>query len=1305
MSKLAESLRNQGLIGSEEAEIANIDNYTDGAGGTFVDADTIHRDGKKYRLTGFDAREVDKFDEDGNPLSLSGDLGGKEQAVAIAKLAKSGGFTELVPTSGEPDPYGRTVADLRNADGESFGDYLIKNGVVRPQGSGYFGSEETDKASAFADLARQSRTAAGQNIELDTAAAWVNEAIQEQSQYLPQFKQRAVSERQLAEAKAASQAVFADPNATAEEKAAAKRGYEQFSTQAVQFRNFDRHLNNEARNPLSASWDIGVKGAVEGATGMLELIGHELGYEELENWSAGKLEAQRYDLANAPKVLTEFKDVGGIGDFIEYTGNLAAMSLPYMALTIGGAVAAPYTGGLSLSAPAAVYGGQVWNEMGVTGETDKSASIAIGAGISMAVLDRLGIQGLVNSSLLSNAGRQRVVQELVLKKGMTQEAAESLLVNATKKETAKLAGDVALFSKDLLNSQNVVRSILANYGRGAASEGITEVGQESIAYLAAIAGGDKMYDPAEFAERLQNAAIGGAVLGGAFSVPGTAYDAGAWTDAIYRQLPADTAKQSRQSRWREEAIASEGGLKSIPELAQDVQKRADQRGTILDINSRAERDVGKKRSWSETRQEGLEAIPGLWRGQTRMIFTDELQDQSPAARILADMFGANHENTHSGATYETAKHLQVATYSNMIDTTGQLLRNFGYEGKGLVASKTELSNKLYEAYNIASDAEGNVDWDRLNGTKFEGEKALIVDFANKLQKMTDRMWHDQAQTNPELGRIENYGFRARSLNKVAIEKNRGAFVNELQSRFKLSKSDAEALTDNVLNIDSVGSIDDAFSLTEHGGFKPTAHHERTLNLADDAEFASQWMSDDIFHNISQAAKSAARYKSYQDYIGDNNSKVNELLQEVQEDLIAGGMDEKKATDLVNHKAKQLKDYFDAESGNYKRPTTQLGRNLETIQRHLMVFTTLAGLPLATFSSLVEFALVFRNLTPSQISGMSQLAGNFAESFVTDMKQINPQTEARKQLKEVGFYEWDVGAATVTGATEVNNRSKNFLQTFFRAIGLSQWTDFTRAARASFGADFIRAQMELINGAGPEVTNEVLAARDGLANLGLNVPRFTELYNKGVLDANEDAEFQEMVRLSTFNWVNDAIVLPQAANRPLFYQDPRFALFTQFHGFISTFTANHLPKLYKDAFKGKTPSMKYTAFATMATMIMLGFLSQYLKDLLKYGKQPQWLDPGDLVQRGVGASGLLGTGERVYNLFNPIYEKQYDTSIERLFGEVAGESAAITNLQRGVDAAGEAVTGDPAAAYRKGSRLIPFLGPLRSLHERVEDTVF
>ena len=93
---------------------------------------------------------------------------------------------------------------------------------------------------------------------------------------------------------------------------------------------------------------------------------------------------------------------------------------------------------------------------------------------------------------------------------------------------------------------------------------------------------------------------------------------------------------------------------------------------------------------------------------------------------------------------------------------------------------------------------------------------------------------------------------------------------------------------------------------------------------------------------------------------------------------------------------------------------------------------------------------------------------------------------------------------------------------------------------------------------------------------------------------------EQNREGFFNFVNDAIALPQSANRPLIFQDPRFALFTQFQGFIATFTANHIPKMYAQAIKRGTPGMRYSVFATLSTMIVLGFVSQHLKDLLKYG---------------------------------------------------------------------------------------------------------
>ena len=70
----------------------------------------------------------------------------------------------------------------------------------------------------------------------------------------------------------------------------------------------------------------------------------------------------------------------------------------------------------------------------------------------------------------------------------------------------------------------------------------------------------------------------------------------------------------------------------------------------------------------------------------------------------------------------------------------------------------------------------------------------------------------------------------------------------------------------------------------------------------------------------------------------------------------------------------MKNYLDAESGNYKRATSDVGKKLESIQRSFMLFTTLAGLPLATISSFVELALTGRSLTASQLNGLFKAQG-------------------------------------------------------------------------------------------------------------------------------------------------------------------------------------------------------------------------------------------------------------------------------------------------------------------------------------------
>ena len=127
-------------------------------------------------------------------------------------------------------------------------------------------------------------------------------------------------------------------------------------------------------------------------------------------------------------------------------------------------------------------------------------------------------------------------------------------------------------------------------------------------------------------------------------------------------------------------------------------------------------------------------------------------------------------------------------------------------------------------------------------------------------------------------------------------------------------------------------------------------------------------------------------------------------------------------------------------------------------------------------------------------------------------------------------------------------------------------------------------------------------------------------------------------------------------------------------------------------------MKYNAFAVMSTMIMLGFASQWLKDRLKYGEENPYLDGPEYIQRGVRASGLMGSYERVFDLFFPLYgDNRSDGPADWVFNTTRDESPALSNANRIVKAGGRLLEGDVGEATRNILKTTPLVAPFSSLN--------
>ena len=1275
-------------------------------GYSFIDADTL-RDpddpSKKYRLQGIDVPEVAGFK--GEKGWTGGTAGGTEATQRITGLAQSQGYTNLVKLTnpdGSPqlDAFGRQLSELHNDKGENFATRLLETGSV--DAGKYTTQEDLDAVEVVNAFGDQKPGA----DEFSEAASAIKDSIADESVGDMEFKRAASSEAEFA---------------------AGKGKY----TSALSFRKGDRSLYNQAYNPLSDSWEKGWIGVKEGSYGFLELLGDSTGYQDLEDiGTAGiaRAQVQQQEYAHA---LTSYKDVDSFGTAMQFLGNNAATSLPYMIGIVGagaaGTLAAPVVGTLGAAAigtgiPAAVYAGQTWNEM----EGEKNAAVAVGAGLVQASLDKLGI-GLITKSFKPKNAFSQGVAKIMAETGVSKAAASATLATATRGEIAGLVKESVKIATKQMAAKKVFQELIKKAGTGALGEAGTEAMQEATAYVAAAHGSDKVFNYEELNERIIGAAIAGGALGGGFATPGAIKNSIMSLDAEIGAREAKAEDESQAAQFAAEEKENFGVVASNKDNLDTIRAEVNAAGPNaggVDLATRAEthRAGQKDKSLFDRVTEKLLNAEGLWQGATRNIFKPELLEKSRSARQMADLFGGQLQRTFSGANFETAKHHSVAIYKNMIKDPKQIYNSFVKGGKLNSAKKLQISQEIYSTANAAVNKDGVFDPTAIPDTN--ANKQEIIELVAGLERMSNKMWLDQKKYNPELGFEKNYLLTYKSMNKAAVDTNPKGFADLLVKKHGYSKADAEALAYEISNNNEVNDIDEAFSVIK-GGIKPGSHKSRSLNLAQDPDF-KEFMEQDIFANASAAAKSAARYTAHREFIGENGAMVNQMLANVEKDL--GGGAEAKAT--VDKMAAQMQDYLDAESGNYKRPTSKAGKKAQALQKNIMMYMTLSGLPLATISSFVEVMLVNRGLTSEQVWGkkgsMKAMGTELGKTLwsgmestadlATGKKSLGPQSEARTALKELGFLEWDVGAATVTGVTEVNARQQWIFESFFQATGLTGWTNYTRAARAAMAGDYLSDNADIVwknKMSGDPRTRDVIQAEEKLRNLGLDVDRFTEIQTKitaGLeLDPAEKTFMDDSVREATFNFVNEAVALPGASNRPLLYQDPRFALFTQFQGFIATFTANHIPKLWGEYVKRGTPAMKYNAFATMATMIMMGFASMALKDEIKYGFGDEedktggnpYLDPADYIRRGITASGLLGTGERVLSAAFPIYESNSSGPIDWAFNVATGESPALGWTQRVAGAAGDVVKGDLGSAARQGVKALPIFGPFSFIAEDAE----
>ena len=267
---------------------------------------------------------------------------------------------------------------------------------------------------------------------------------------------------------------------------------------------------------------------------------------------------------------------------------------------------------------------------------------------------------------------------------------------------------------------------------------------------------------------------------------------------------------------------------------------------------------------------------------------------------------------------------------------------------------------------------------------------------------------------------------------------------------------------------------------------------------------------------------------------------------------------------------------------------------------------------------------------------------------TIFNMIKNKEEAAQLAKDIGVVGIDAMMETFVGAGELDYTSENtkkFTNKFFRAIGLEQFTRFTRVFAAGMGKAF------LIDNGKKAAAGDKTAIRY-LKELGVTAEEVNNWAGGNINEAGN-----EKIKLALARFVDESIVRPNAAERPIWASNPHFALVWQLKSFFYAYgktivggSINEMQSRYAEAgIKGAAVPL-FLGAATLLPLTMLGF---DLRERFKVGlawvlpgvspddknyRRSQQMDWGEYTTEIIDRSGVLGPFTLALPLF--IEDKRY-----------------------------------------------------------------
>lgn len=372
--------------------------------------------------------------------------------------------------------------------------------------------------------------------------------------------------------------------------------------------------------------------------------------------------------------------------------------------------------------------------------------------------------------------------------------------------------------------------------------------------------------------------------------------------------------------------------------------------------------------------------------------------------------------------------------------------------------------------------------------------------------------------------------------------------------------------------------------------------ERALKNIPDSELAP-FMVKDYSRIMASYINQATRRAEWARRFGDDGARVTELLAKAKEQGADAGQ--------LRHAAEFVQG-VDGTLGDGLDPRAR------KLMGNLIVYQNIRLLPLAIFSSVVDpLGIAVRGGTVGDAfaafkRGIKEIPNSFRDGtkitndLAADLAETLGTVESATLNHVVG--EMYTESMTSDWARKVNDK-------FFKYNMMEGWNRSMRVAATQAAIKFIARHAD--------GTADAHSKR-WIAELGLepgNVPM-----RNGELDITNPS-----VKSAVHRWVDGAVLRPDAADKPVWMNDPHFALISHLKQFVYAFNETILKRVVHEAKFGN-----YDAALALASYVPVMIAADAAKGLIMGGgEEPEWKKGwtfGDYLGNGVQRAGLFGVGQ-------------------------------------------------------------------------------